>query len=106
MVAPATQALAPRRPAPARDERSRLMQARTQDHHDWTSPEYAERWVADAEARDPERTAQLALMAALIPRPRDAAIRVLDLGAGYGIVSRAVLDVFPAAQITLMDYSA
>ncbi|HEY7068440.1 MAG TPA: class I SAM-dependent methyltransferase [Chloroflexota bacterium] len=82
------------------------MQARARDHHDWTSADYAERWVADAEARDPERTAQLALLAALIPRPRDAAIRVLDMGAGYGIVSRAVLDVFPAAQITLMDYSA
>jgi tRNA (cmo5U34)-methyltransferase len=82
------------------------MQAPAQDHHDWKSATYAERWVADAEARDPEREAQLALLAALIPRPRDAAIRVLDLGAGYGVVSAAVLQVFPAAQITLMDYSA
>jgi tRNA (cmo5U34)-methyltransferase len=82
------------------------MQARAQDHHDWRSAEYAERWVADATARDPEREAQLALLAALIPRPRDAAIRVLDMGAGYGVVSAAVLAVFPAAQITLMDYSA
>ncbi len=82
------------------------MQAPTQDHHDWKSADYAARWVADATARDDEREAQLALLAALIPRPRDAAIRVLDLGAGYGIVSEAVLRVFPAAQITLMDYSA
>jgi tRNA (cmo5U34)-methyltransferase len=82
------------------------MQAPAQDHHDWKSAEYAERWVADATARDPEREAQLALLAALIPRPRDAAIRVLDLGAGYGVVSDAVLKVFPNAQITLMDYSA
>jgi tRNA (cmo5U34)-methyltransferase len=82
------------------------MQAPAQDHHNWKSAEYAERWVVDATARDPEREAQLALLAALIPRPRDAAIRVLDLGAGYGVVSAAVLQVFPAAQITLMDYSA
>ncbi|HLH21691.1 MAG TPA: methyltransferase domain-containing protein [Chloroflexota bacterium] len=82
------------------------MQARAQDHHDWKSADYAERWVADATARDPEREAQLALLAQLIPQPRDAAIRVLDMGAGYGIVSAAVLNVFPAAQITLMDYSA
>jgi tRNA (cmo5U34)-methyltransferase len=82
------------------------VQAPTQDHHDWKSAEYAEIWVADATARDPEREAQLALMASLIPQPHDAAIRVLDLGAGYGVVSAAVLEVFPSAQITLMDYSA
>lgn len=82
------------------------MHARPRDPHAWQSPEYAARWVADAEARDPERAAQLALLAALIPRPRDAAIRVLDLGAGYGVVTRAVLTTFPAAQVTLLDYSS
>src|SRR3954469_14976528 len=82
------------------------MQAPTQDHHDWKAAEYAARWVADAMSRDDEREGQLALLAALIPRPHDAAIRVLDLGAGYGIVSDAVLQTFPAARITLMDYSA
>ena len=57
------------------------MQAPTQDHHDWKAADYAARWVADATSRDDEREGQLALLAALIPRPRDAAIRVLDLGA-------------------------
>jgi tRNA (cmo5U34)-methyltransferase len=76
-----------------------------QRHHDWLSPDYARYWVADAEARDPDRAEQLALLAALIPRPRDAAIRVLDLGAGYGPVARAVLATFPRAQVTLLDYS-
>src|SRR4051794_905975 len=73
--------------------------------HDWQSPDYAAEWVADAEARDPQRADQLVLLGGMIPRPRDAAIRVLDIGAGYGAITRAVLNVFPAAQVTLLDYS-
>src|SRR3954447_5002601 len=104
---PWTRRARPRGPAPITVTRGALsMQAPTQDHHDWKAAEYAARWVADAMSRDDEREGQLALLAALIPRPRDAAIRVLDLGAGYGIVSDAVLRTFPAARITLMDYSA
>jgi tRNA (cmo5U34)-methyltransferase len=81
------------------------MEAPRSHVHDWQSPDYAAEWVADAEARDHQRTEHLALLARMIPRPRAAAIRVLDLGAGYGIVTRNVLDAFPAAQVTLLDYS-
>ena len=81
------------------------MQAPISGEHDWQSAEYAQSWVADAEARDPNRTDQLALLARLIPRPHDAPIRVLDMGAGYGIVTRNVLEVFPSAQVTLLDFS-
>jgi tRNA (cmo5U34)-methyltransferase len=83
------------------------MAQETQEYnvHDWQSPAYAAEWVADAEARDHQRTEQLALLAAMIPRPRDAAIRVLDVGAGYGVVTGAVLAAFPAAQVTLLDFS-
>ncbi|HEY7062547.1 MAG TPA: methyltransferase domain-containing protein [Chloroflexota bacterium] len=73
--------------------------------HDWQSAEYARAWVADAETRDPERAPGLALLARLIPRPADAPIRVLDLGAGYGIVTATVLAAFPRAQVALVDYS-
>jgi SAM-dependent methyltransferase len=81
------------------------MDTRGQRAHDWQSAAYATYWVADAEARDPERAAQLALLASFIPQPHDARIRVLDLGAGYGAVTQAVLAVFPNAQVTLQDYS-
>jgi tRNA (cmo5U34)-methyltransferase len=81
------------------------MEGRDQRGHDWKSEEYAAQWVTDAEARDPERTEQLELLVQLIPRPHDAPIRVLDLGAGYGIVSGAVLAAFPRARVTLFDIS-
>jgi tRNA (cmo5U34)-methyltransferase len=73
--------------------------------HEWESTDYAAFWVADAEARDDERLDQIHLLANLIPRPHDAPIRVLDLGAGYGIVTSAVLGVFPNARVTLFDLS-
>ncbi|HEY7064173.1 MAG TPA: class I SAM-dependent methyltransferase [Chloroflexota bacterium] len=77
------------------------------DHrgHDWQSATYAAAWVADAEARDPERIEQLELLVKLLPQPRDAPIRVLDLGAGYGILTRLVLATFPRARVTLFDIS-
>lgn len=41
----------------------------------------------------------------LIPFPRDAHFRVLDLGAGTGLLSALVLEVFPNATFTLVDLS-
>ena len=41
----------------------------------------------------------------MAPLPHDAAIRALDVGAGYGLVTEEVLQVFPKAQVTLQDYS-
>ncbi len=81
------------------------MQAPTGAGHDWQSPAYARDWVADATARDPERVEQLALLARLIPHAGDALIRVLDIGAGYGVVTEHVLQVFPNARVTLLDFS-
>jgi tRNA (cmo5U34)-methyltransferase len=81
------------------------MDRRGRRGHDWESTDYAAFWVADAEARDPERIEQLRLLANLIPQPHDAPIRVLDLGAGYGIVTNEVLAVFPNARVTLFDLS-
>jgi ubiquinone/menaquinone biosynthesis C-methylase UbiE len=44
-------------------------------------------------------------MLALTPFARDAAIAVLDVGGGYGIVADEVLRAFPRATVTLQDYS-
>jgi ubiquinone/menaquinone biosynthesis C-methylase UbiE len=56
-------------------------------------------------ARDPERRPRLQSMFAAAPLPRDAAIEVLDVGAGYGAVTEEVLKTFPQARVTLQDYS-
>src|SRR5262249_21230764 len=40
-----------------------------------------------------------------VPFPRHAALRVLDVAAGHGRMSRQLLDAFPNATVTLVDYS-
>jgi len=41
----------------------------------------------------------------LIPFERDAAVRVLDLGAGTGLLSALIAETFPRAHFTLVDIS-
>ena len=73
--------------------------------HDWHSKDYVTDWIAHDEARDPVRRPRLREMLATAPLARDAAIQVLDVGAGYGAVTEELLGVFPAAEVTLQDYS-
>ena len=74
--------------------------------HDWHSTDYVAEWIKRDAARDPERRPLLQRMLSSAPFPREAEIEVLDVGAGFGVVTEEVLQVFPAARITLQDYSA
>jgi ubiquinone/menaquinone biosynthesis C-methylase UbiE len=73
--------------------------------HDWHSSEYVSEWITRDTTRDGERRPLLHQMLSAAPLPHDAALEVLDVGAGYGVVSEEVLLAFPAARITLQDYS-
>jgi hypothetical protein len=73
--------------------------------HDWHSGEYVRQWVADNEARAGGRRPQFDLLADFISHPSGAAISLLDVGAGWGPVTRHLLGRFPAARATLLDYS-
>lgn len=73
--------------------------------HDWHAPDYVRRWVAEKDAQIEERERQFALLAERIPRPSEAPIRVLDVGAGWGPLSLHILRRFSAADVTLLDYS-
>jgi ubiquinone/menaquinone biosynthesis C-methylase UbiE len=73
--------------------------------HDWHSSEYVSEWITRDTTRDGERRPLLQQMLSAAPLPHDAALEVLDVGAGYGVVSEEVLQAFPAARITLQDYS-
>ncbi len=75
------------------------------DHHDWHSPEYVDDWVRRSREDDARRTRRFQLMADLVPFPRDAAIRILDVGAGYGPVTGFMLESFPNARVVAHDYS-
>jgi ubiquinone/menaquinone biosynthesis C-methylase UbiE len=73
--------------------------------HDWHSGEYVEKWIARDVTRT-ERPQRLTEMLALAAFPKDAPIKVLDVGGGNGIVTETVLQLFPNARVTLQDYSA
>lgn len=73
--------------------------------HDWHSAEYVEQWIAKDLGRVDERRPLLAKMLSFAPFPAAATPRVLDIGAGYGAVTDAVLTAYPGATVTLQDYS-
>ena len=85
------------------------MNAETQSfsvmHHDWHSPGYVEEWIARDLQRDEERRGRLKRMLAVAKFSPDAAISVLDVGGGYGVVTEEVLRAFPQARVMLQDYS-
>jgi tRNA (cmo5U34)-methyltransferase len=76
--------------------------------YEWLSPDKAADYLA--RERSAERQVELGiahgLMLDLIPRPRDHALRFMDLGAGAGAVSRSILVRFPAAAGILVEFSA
>jgi SAM-dependent methyltransferase len=73
--------------------------------HDWHSREYVDDWIDRDVTRDNVRRPLLQEMLRLAPFASDAEINVLDVGAGYGLVSEQVLRIFPRAHLTLQDYS-
>lgn len=77
----------------------------TRGHHDWHSVTYVREWVEANEARLEARLPLFDLLADLIPSPSTGAISILDVGAGWGPVTRHLLARFPAARAVLFDYS-
>jgi tRNA (cmo5U34)-methyltransferase len=74
-------------------------------HHDWHSSTYVDDWIAHDVTRDGERGPVLLEVADLLPFANDAAVRVLDVGGGYGMFTRAVLTTYPNARVVLHDFS-
>jgi tRNA (cmo5U34)-methyltransferase len=74
-------------------------------HHDWHSADYVDEWIGSDVTRDDERRPILRRVAELLPFERDAEIRVLDIGGGYGMLTREVLEEFPNSRVVLHDFS-
>lgn len=72
----------------------------------WQSEGIVREWAAGAPQRDRNRAAQLRFMALLLPFGPDEAFTFLDLGAGTGAASRAVLAAYPRSTAILADFSA
>ena len=73
--------------------------------HDWHSTDYVLGWIAHDVARDPDRRPLLRQMLSYAPFSPETELAVLDVGGGYGVVTEEVLKAFPAAHVTLQDYS-
>jgi tRNA (cmo5U34)-methyltransferase len=71
----------------------------------WKSAEVAKSFAAQSAQRERERAEQLTFMARLLPFGSEDAFTFVDLGAGTGAVSRAVLTEYPRANAILAEYS-
>jgi ubiquinone/menaquinone biosynthesis C-methylase UbiE len=78
--------------------------------HDWHSAEYVKEWIAEHETR-PKRGYEKQLreqhdaIVTAIPRGRDSPMEVLDLGAGWGRLALRLIEAFPRAHVTALDFS-
>jgi SAM-dependent methyltransferase len=72
----------------------------------WHSEEIVANWVKEADLQERNRAPQRRLMAELLPFGKDEEFTFLDLGAGPGAASRAILDLHPRSTAILADFSA
>lgn len=75
-------------------------------HHDWNSEEYVEDWARRQRVNETLRNRQFTLLAGLVPMGREDPFRFLDVGCGYGALSRFLLEYFPGATAVCHDGSA
>jgi len=73
--------------------------------HDWSSKEYVRDWAKCQDRYEDERRPQFQMIADAIPFSRDGAIRILDVGAGYGALTQFLLEEFPNATAVCQDGS-
>ena len=73
--------------------------------HDWSSKEYMRDWATRQDRYEDERRPQFQMIADAIPFTRNAAIQILDMGAGYGALTQFLLEQFPNATALCQDGS-
>jgi len=71
----------------------------------WRSEEIVRTWTAEAEKHERNRAAQRRFMAVLLPFAEQEEFTFLDLGAGTGAASRAILGLHPRSNAILADFS-
>jgi SAM-dependent methyltransferase len=71
----------------------------------WKSEEVARAFAAQSAEREQKRRDQLSLVARLLPFSQEEDFTFLDLGAGTGAASRAILTEYPHAHALLAEFS-
>ena len=75
------------------------------DHHHWDSAEYVSSWAKGQDPKERNRQEAFRLLADTIPFNKTLPIRILDLGAGYGGLTKFLLESFPNATAVCQDGS-
>ena len=75
------------------------------DKHDWSSEDYVQRWAERQDEKEADRSEPFRLLAETIPYGKEVPIKILDLGAGYGGLTRFLLERFPNATAICQDGS-
>jgi ubiquinone/menaquinone biosynthesis C-methylase UbiE len=94
---------------PSRTEARETIMAKLIDpwnHHDWSSREYVRIWAERQDEREAERETIFRSLANIVSSEAEAAIKFLDLGAGYGALAQFLLEHFPRATAVCQDGSA
>lgn len=76
------------------------------DNHDWDSQKYVEGWAEGQDRKESLRQEPFAVLADTIPQPNNGAIKILDVGAGYGALTQFLLERFPKANAVCQDGSS
>jgi trans-aconitate methyltransferase len=71
----------------------------------WLEEAHVAKWDARRRAMSAERQAGLAAMLDALPADRSTPLRILDLGAGEGLVASVIMDSFPHSTAVLVDFS-
>ncbi len=80
------------------------MSDRTNATHMWTE-DASQQFIELADVFVPAREEQLAILLGLMTAGRDEAFQVVELGAGAGVLARAVLEHFPHCRYLALDGS-
>ena len=75
------------------------------DHHHWESAEYVAGWAKGQDPKETSRTEAFQVLADRIPYEKNLPIKILDLGAGYGALTKFLLECFPNAKAVCQDGS-
>src|SRR5689334_8378053 len=75
------------------------------DHHHWESAEYVAGWAKGQDPKEVNRAEAFQVLADRIPYEKNLPIKILDLGAGYGALTKFLLERFPQATAVCQDGS-
>ena len=71
----------------------------------WQEQEFVDNWVTRDDGRQDQRGPMIEATVNAASFPPDQPLQVLDVGAGYGLLSKHLLAKYPKAKVTLQDVS-